>query len=574
MATVLKNQKELNPVLDSANYTLYKKYNIANTVKNSLLLYEQLPVEGITNIFNIHLKNIDNCPVFVDCINTNERENRKPLSSVYFTPRPVMKYVKQSVNTQCSACCYDTSINGVNNKKGNFFNTNFTKYSNYRLRKMLCEECKEVSKAPLLSLAANNRSITVTITNKEENAIYTYSINDGEDTVISFDDTNNPTLFTIFGMYDNTLYNVKVKATIGLEQAVSSSYLVATTPSILRIEFTPYLKSILVLIKDKKENVSYSYYCENVINFDEYGYKNIDLNNSSRFTITGLNIDTQYYLIIKATYDSAPVTTVTSEEYSITTEPIISWNILPDSITGRIKNKEVNVIYTYSFEDSEYRATTTFRDNIQFTITDGITTNTLYNIKVKATIGLEQAIASYTVATKPDIPLPLITPYLNSILVTITNKENVTYSYYCQPIDSVALIEIKNTILDESNTFTITGLNIDTMYELKIFATGVETKLSTVTNEYYTTTEPLLSVVPASNSITVTINNKEENVIYTYSINGGVDTDVIFEDTNNPTFFTITDGINSNTEYTINVKATIGLENAVSSYNITTLNTP
>lgn len=143
MATVLKNQKELSPVLDSANYTLFKKYNIANTVKNSLLLYEELPLEGITNIFDMPLKNVANCPVFIECINTNTRVNRKPLASVYFTPRPVIKYVKQSTNTQCSTCCYDTSINGVNNKKSNFFNTNFTECSNYRLRKMLCN-CKKL----------------------------------------------------------------------------------------------------------------------------------------------------------------------------------------------------------------------------------------------------------------------------------------------------------------------------------------------------------------------------------------------------------------------------------------------
>jgi len=135
-ATVLKNQKELSPVLDSANYTLYKEYAIANTVKNTVPLYEQIPLEGITNIFDIPLKDVANCPVFIECKNTNTRKNRKPLASVYFTPRPVIKYVKQPTNTRCSACCYDTSINGVNNKKGNFFNTNFTKYSNYRLRKM------------------------------------------------------------------------------------------------------------------------------------------------------------------------------------------------------------------------------------------------------------------------------------------------------------------------------------------------------------------------------------------------------------------------------------------------------
>ena len=138
--TVLKEQTKLQPVLNSANYTLFKEYNIVTTVKNSLPLYQQLPLEGITNIFNMPLKDTSNCPVFIDCINTNERENRKPLSSVYYTPRPVPKYTKQLPNNRCLEYCYEISMN----KKMNFFNTNFTKSSNYRLRQKICEECKKV----------------------------------------------------------------------------------------------------------------------------------------------------------------------------------------------------------------------------------------------------------------------------------------------------------------------------------------------------------------------------------------------------------------------------------------------
>jgi len=75
------------------------------------------------------------------CQQTNTRPNRVPLKAVYITPRPIPLYVKQRANTSCSACCYDTSINGPNNKKFNFFNTNFTTFANYRMRKMACN-CK------------------------------------------------------------------------------------------------------------------------------------------------------------------------------------------------------------------------------------------------------------------------------------------------------------------------------------------------------------------------------------------------------------------------------------------------
>ena len=141
LASELKNQSDFNQVLDSRDYTLFKGYTIANTVKNTVQLYEQLPLPGITEVFNVQLTNVENCPKFTSCINTNQRGYRVPLSQVYFTPHIVPRYVKHPVNTQCSACCYDTSVNGANKTKGNFFNTNFTSCLNYRLRKMKCN-CK------------------------------------------------------------------------------------------------------------------------------------------------------------------------------------------------------------------------------------------------------------------------------------------------------------------------------------------------------------------------------------------------------------------------------------------------
>jgi hypothetical protein len=316
-STVLKNQKELNPVLESANYTLYKEYTIANTVKNTLPLYEQLPLEGITNIFNMPLKNVANCPVFIECINTNTRENRKPLSSVYFTPHPVIKIDKTIDKYQCSACCYDTSINGLNNKKSNFFNTNFTKYSSYRLRKILCEKCKKVLKPsiPILSVAPASNSITVTITNKEENVTYKYSINGGQDTDVTFDDTNNPTFFTITdNINGNTEYNLKVKAINDSGSVESNSYTVKTKPSIPSIFVIANSNSLFVTITNKEENIIYRYSInggeDTDVTFD-------DTNNPTFFSITdNINGNTYYNVIVSATNTSGKTD---SEPYDVTT---------------------------------------------------------------------------------------------------------------------------------------------------------------------------------------------------------------------------------------------------------------
>jgi hypothetical protein len=143
LARVLKEQKDFKPVLDSADYTIYKEYAIANTVRNMSLKYEELPLVGVTNVFDLRLRDLSNCPVFTECVNTNNRINRKPMSTVYFTPRPVAKYTKQLPNNKCSECCYDVSINGPYNKKCNFFNRDSTKYANYRMRKMACN-CKKL----------------------------------------------------------------------------------------------------------------------------------------------------------------------------------------------------------------------------------------------------------------------------------------------------------------------------------------------------------------------------------------------------------------------------------------------
>lgn len=139
LSRVLKEQTELNPVLDSAEYTLYKEYMITNIVKNTTSLYGKFSQPEITNVFGMPLRDISNCPVFVECMDTNNREYRNPLLNVYFTPRPVIKYNKEVMNNRCSASCHDVSINGSYKTKCNFFNRDFTKYSNYRLRKMLCD---------------------------------------------------------------------------------------------------------------------------------------------------------------------------------------------------------------------------------------------------------------------------------------------------------------------------------------------------------------------------------------------------------------------------------------------------
>jgi hypothetical protein len=146
LATELKQQTSTDfpPVFESGRYTAFKQYTVVNNVKNTSPLYDEFVPTGITNIFGVPLRNIATCPTFVACTSTNTRPNRVAMSTVYFTPTPVVPYVKQPNNRKCSACCYDTAVNSTNAKianKSNFFNTNYTGCGNYRLRKMRCN-CK------------------------------------------------------------------------------------------------------------------------------------------------------------------------------------------------------------------------------------------------------------------------------------------------------------------------------------------------------------------------------------------------------------------------------------------------
>jgi len=262
-----------------------------------------------------------------------------------------------------------------------------------------------------------------------------------------------------------------------------------------------------------------------------------------------LKLGTLYLLYIKSENDSGPFI----KTYFITTQPLLSVTDDSNSISITITNKEDNVLYEYSIDNVQYIPITLDEYN-QFTITDGINSNTSYIINVKGIIGLEDAITSINVKTKPAIPILSVAPASNSILVGIGNKEdNVTYAY---SIDNVNYTDVT---LDENNHFTITdGIISDTEYNVTVKAMN-EPEQSVITGPYNVKTTIssltpiiLLSVSTDSTSITVTINNKDDNFIYTYSINNVNYIDVTLDENNQ---FTITDGIISDTEYNLTIKA-------------------
>jgi len=83
----LDASKNQLPVFNPSTYLNYKEYILQNTIINKSITYNSITPTGEVLIFDIE-RNPTNCPTTNECINTNNRLNRIPMSSVYFTPTP------------------------------------------------------------------------------------------------------------------------------------------------------------------------------------------------------------------------------------------------------------------------------------------------------------------------------------------------------------------------------------------------------------------------------------------------------------------------------------------------------
>lgn len=109
LAEELKTQSRFRPVLNSRDYTLYKEFVVMNNVKNSVNLYNELAMSGITNIFDMPLANVNECSNFIIGQDTNTRSYRVPMSKVYFDPQIILPYKKHRLMNKRYTCCYDNS---------------------------------------------------------------------------------------------------------------------------------------------------------------------------------------------------------------------------------------------------------------------------------------------------------------------------------------------------------------------------------------------------------------------------------------------------------------------------------
>jgi hypothetical protein len=85
------------PIFDPSTYLNYKEYVLENTIENDNIIYNLIKPAGEKIVFDIE-RNPKNCPTTYECINTNKRLNRIPMSSVYFTPTSQPLNWKQKKN--------------------------------------------------------------------------------------------------------------------------------------------------------------------------------------------------------------------------------------------------------------------------------------------------------------------------------------------------------------------------------------------------------------------------------------------------------------------------------------------
>jgi hypothetical protein len=110
-ANILKNSKELPPVLEPSSYTAFETYNLETTVTNTKNSYSRLLPTTDKYFFEIE-KNVSNCATFPLCVNTNTRANRVlntaekiVLSNgtrIPYTPAATYRFNKMYIPTTCT----------------------------------------------------------------------------------------------------------------------------------------------------------------------------------------------------------------------------------------------------------------------------------------------------------------------------------------------------------------------------------------------------------------------------------------------------------------------------------------
>ena len=103
------NVGDFPQVFSSQDYTGFYQYQLTNTIVNTKTTPNELVAPDHKIIFNMEVSSANNCPSFVVCNNTNNRQNRKLNEGAIMENGlplvdPVSRYVKSRdcSNNQCN----------------------------------------------------------------------------------------------------------------------------------------------------------------------------------------------------------------------------------------------------------------------------------------------------------------------------------------------------------------------------------------------------------------------------------------------------------------------------------------
>lgn len=414
-------------------------------------------------------------------------------------------------------------------------------------------------------------SITVTVNASGGDGTiekYKYSKDNGQTWIESTSNT-----YTFSDLNDTTEYKIKVKVldSNGYESAEYYKAVATITyvlPVVSNVEATSTYNSITLTPSGTNGTGAITKYLYS-INGGSYQESN---------TFNGLNEQTEYTIKVKAVdengRESNPVyeLKVTTDTYEVPVINNVTTSSTTDSITINVNGSNGDgTITTYYY--SRDNGSNWYESTHNTYTFSSLTSNTTFYIKVKVKDSNGRESAEYSTSEKTKYINPVVNDVsgsstYNSITVNVSataGTGNIRTYYYS--INNGAYVS------STSNSYTFTGLNMQTNYNIRVYVEDENGEQSNVLNETIATTYHYATVNSLSysrdyDSITVTANvTAGANSVsrYYYSINSGSYT----SSTSNTYTF---NNLNPGTSYTIRVYVvdSAGMSSNIYSITITT----
>lgn len=418
----------------------------------------------------------------------------------------------------------------------------------------------------ILSSTSTGSSITITWANNPDYSSYVMYLNNKQ-----IASGVSALTYTFTGLKAGARYTVGVCGVCGVsgDKLGPTAYIEKkTTMTSPVLSHTENDYSIDVSWTAVPEAVSYRVYLDDVL------IKNnlIDL----EYQVDNLTPDTEYTVRVDAVGESSGNTSTAS--FTATTNAIAPTNAptitsIQDSTVGSITINWTNLKtgYKYNIYQDGVLIDTTLADVTTYTYS-GLSADTEYDLSIAALSATDlEGPVSNIIKKSTKMTAPTITSATASTVDSITiDWTNLKTGYRYNIYKDGELIDVT---LADVITYTYSGLNPETEYELSIAALNTDDEVGPLSNVITKSTQmavPELSVADVA-ATTLTLNWTETVPGYTYNV---YQDEVLIEEELAALTLAVTD-LTADTEYTFAVGAvnTLGVESALDSETVKTLTT-